>query len=197
MAILIRRLFNYEVVCTDVETTNELRRRFQREEIPFYLCDLSKTVLPFPDDCFDVVLFCDALFLIPQDPRKVLKEFNRILKSRGLLILDVPNFLSLYNRIRTLLGKEKTNWCSPYPHYREYTAEELRNLLAQTNFFVKKINLCNTFTPEDISSLSRPMKLLIFHISEALTRFTPSLRDTVIAIGEKKDESEDKELAPS
>lgn len=184
LAILIKRLYHHDVISADVETTIELKKRFQREGIPFHKCDFLKFPLPFHNNYFNVVLFTDALFLIPLDPRQVLREFNRILKNGGLLILDVLNYLSLYNRIRTFFGREKTDWNSPYPHYHEYTVKEISNLLVQTDFTAKQMVLCNTTTPEDIS-FHYPINSLAFYLFEALSRLSPNLKDTVIAIGQK------------
>jgi ubiquinone/menaquinone biosynthesis C-methylase UbiE len=46
--------------------------------------------LPYDDDSFDVVIIANALHIVP-DPKKVLKEIDRVLKPDGLLI--APNFV--------------------------------------------------------------------------------------------------------
>ncbi len=46
--------------------------------------------LPYQDDSFDVVIIANALHIVP-DPKKVLKEIDRVLKPDGLLI--APNFV--------------------------------------------------------------------------------------------------------
>ena len=46
--------------------------------------------LPYGDDSFDVVIIANALHIVA-DPKKVLKEINRVLKPDGLLI--APNFV--------------------------------------------------------------------------------------------------------
>ncbi|MCR4856442.1 MAG: class I SAM-dependent methyltransferase [Erysipelotrichaceae bacterium] len=46
--------------------------------------------LPYQDEFFDVVIIANALHIVP-DPKKVLKEIDRVLKPDGLLI--APNFV--------------------------------------------------------------------------------------------------------
>lgn len=47
--------------------------------------------LPFSEDSFDVVLIANALHIMPE-PEKALKEIDRVLKNRGILI--APNFVN-------------------------------------------------------------------------------------------------------
>ncbi|MCD6470914.1 class I SAM-dependent methyltransferase [bacterium] len=46
--------------------------------------------LPFSDSVFDVII-CEWLFEHLREPGKVMKEFSRVLKNRGRLILMTPN----------------------------------------------------------------------------------------------------------
>ena len=50
-------------------------------------CDIVK--MPFPDESIDVVL-CTEVFEHIKDPLAALKEFNRVLKKNGRLILTAP-----------------------------------------------------------------------------------------------------------
>lgn len=47
--------------------------------------------LPYADDSFDVVLIANALHVMPE-PEKALKEIERVLKDKGILI--APNFVN-------------------------------------------------------------------------------------------------------
>lgn len=49
------------------------------------------TDLPYEDDSFDVVLIANALHVMPE-PEKALKEIDRVLKEKGILI--APNFIN-------------------------------------------------------------------------------------------------------
>lgn len=49
------------------------------------------TDLPFDDRSFDVVLIANALHVMPE-PEKALKEIDRVLKDKGILI--APNFVN-------------------------------------------------------------------------------------------------------
>lgn len=47
--------------------------------------------LPYKDNSFDAVLIANALHLMPE-PEKALKEIDRVLKEKGILI--APNFVN-------------------------------------------------------------------------------------------------------
>lgn len=84
------------------------------------------THLPFPDDHFDVIFLIETLEHIPpKEIEPILKEFRRILKSDGELIITVP---SLYGGAPGKDGK----------HYQHFTVESLTNSVAP-NFEVKKM----------------------------------------------------------
>lgn len=79
--------------------------------------------LPFVDGAFDTVFCSQVLEHVPQ-PGVALKEFCRVLKPGGHLILTVPHLSWLHNE--------------PHDYYR-YTSHGLRFLLAQTEFKVESI----------------------------------------------------------
>lgn len=74
--------------------------------------------LPFVDETFDAVFCSQVLEHVPQ-PEAALKEFQRVLKPGGYLILTVPHLSWLHNE--------------PHDYYR-YTPHGLRFLLARAGF---------------------------------------------------------------
>jgi 2-polyprenyl-3-methyl-5-hydroxy-6-metoxy-1,4-benzoquinol methylase len=110
--------------------------------------------IPFSAE-LDVVIATEIIEHIVE-ARRVLREINRALKSKGKLILSVPNSLSLWLRISCLLGSGK-GWSSypllmragkvqnpttsiVYPdqqiHLRFFSFSSLRQLLREEGFQV-------------------------------------------------------------
>lgn len=52
-----------------------------------YVCDIAK--IPVADESFDVILCTEVLEHVPE-PIKVIKEFSRILRGGGMLLLSAP-----------------------------------------------------------------------------------------------------------
>ena len=95
----------------------------------------SVTALPFKSDTFDVVVSIDVIYhqKVKNDV-KALKEFYRVLKSNGILILRVPSNKWLH------LAHDR------HVHTRErYTKEELRRKLTKAGFSIEKISFVNMF----------------------------------------------------
>jgi len=57
--------------------------------------------LPFANDSFDIVLCVEGVELI-ENPYALLREFRRVLRPRGHVLLATPNVLSLTSRMRQL-----------------------------------------------------------------------------------------------
>lgn len=65
---------------------------------------------------------------------KTLKEINRILAKKGLIIITVPAFDWLWS-----------NWDVVLHHQRRYTIKNLKLILQQNNFQIKKISYMYSF----------------------------------------------------
>lgn len=98
-------------------------------------CDLR-----FEDETFDTVIAKEAIEHL-LDQRKALKEWHRVLKSCGRLILTTPNRDSLHLQMNRLLGFEDFK-CS-YDHTNELTFAEACQLLKKTGFEV--VDHCGSF----------------------------------------------------
>jgi SAM-dependent methyltransferase len=90
--------------------------------------------LPFADDSFDLVTSFDVLYhLAVEDDVAALREFGRVLKSDGLLLLRLPAF----ERLR---GAHDV---TVHTRHR-YTAPELRSKLNSAGFHVQRLTYANT-----------------------------------------------------
>lgn len=144
LTFLINRLFNCKVY--GIETQNSahewLKQILENEGIEIKFCDLTKEKIPFKDNSFDLVLFCEVLEHLPVHPAPVINEINRVLRNKGNLILEVPNFAKIYNRYSLLLGRNPSPmYCSNetqqefyFRHHREYTMDECISLLQENGF---------------------------------------------------------------
>ncbi len=144
MAMVLRR-FGCEVFgITDHEgqaqgrygQDSDLTGRWAREKITVRCALVDKEPLPFPDSCFDGVLFTEVLEHLLYDPKMLVHEIHRVLKPGGGVVVSTPNVVRIENRLKALLGR------NTYPrvedfyyaadlykrHNREYTLRELVDL---------------------------------------------------------------------
>ena len=125
---------------------------------------------------------------------------NRALKTRGYLILTIPNIASLFRRLKLLLGKQPI-----YRHHvREYTMEEVLELIKGARFDVVEsyyslisdstyINANQEDYPgirdyKDLIRITfkRPTTTNILRtLAYPLVKLKPSLRQSIIIIATK------------
>lgn len=105
------------------------------------LFNVEEDEFPYPDDSFDVVLFCEMLEHLLMNPLATLRQIHRVLEPGGVLVLTTPNVARLDNVLRLLHG---ANIYDPYSgygpygrHNREYTRHELHRLLDFAGFDVE------------------------------------------------------------
>jgi len=95
------------------------------------------------DKEFDLVFFCEILEHMTNDPMAALLNVKKSIKPNGYMILTTPNAVRHENVVKVLNGK---NFYDPYSangsygrHNREYTVEELKELLGELGFEIEKI----------------------------------------------------------
>lgn len=87
-----------------------------------HLFEATATALPFADESYDLVVALDVLEHV-QDDEKALKEFFRILKPGGLLLLTVPAYKFLWSNHDEVLH-----------HVRRYSHTEILVKLTNSRF---------------------------------------------------------------
>ncbi|MCX5543206.1 methyltransferase domain-containing protein [Paraburkholderia sp. CNPSo 3076] len=112
-------------------------------EMEYHHFNSESDHFPFSDGTFDLVLYCEILEHLTNDPCKVLRNIRRVLKPDGEFILTTPNVARIENVMRLIDG---ANLYDPYSgygpygrHNREYTCDELRQLLRYVGFEVESI----------------------------------------------------------
>jgi SAM-dependent methyltransferase len=176
MSLIIKKFTRYNLYCSNyfigensdadriqtvvhIETKEAIEFRFKHFNIETY-------DFPYPDDLFDVVLFCEVIEHLASDPLKAVLEIKRILKPGGYLVLTTPNVCRIENIIKLIVGG---NIYDPYSrhgiygrHNREYTRNELFLLLKHAGFefedgFTSNVDRNKTF---DQTYLKQVMKLI-------------------------------------
>jgi SAM-dependent methyltransferase len=85
------------------------------------------------DGHYDVVLCMGVIEHMPSSPRPLLETLDRVLAPGGVLVIDTPNLVHLYNRQKfargeTVLADIEAQYDTELPfegHHREYTIPEL------------------------------------------------------------------------
>jgi ubiquinone/menaquinone biosynthesis C-methylase UbiE len=102
----------------------DIQNQWQQPSIPFLQHDLDEK-LPFDDSSFDAVILVEAVGYL-ENPSFTLREFARVLRPGGILIVSMPNIFSLQSRLR-FLGNATYRW---FPHI--INVEGTKECLADT-----------------------------------------------------------------
>jgi len=153
LAILLKILYDFDVSCIDVNA--DYACKLNNLGINFEVCDLNSDKIPFPDESFDLVLFCEVLEHL-LNPLNALREIRRVLIKNGVLILTTPKrggtspvwrltfklsrlrhgFSDLEMRNRVPFGKFMR-------HIKEYSFSECVKLLLANGFHILEAYLSN------------------------------------------------------
>lgn len=89
---------------------------------------------------YDLIVMAEVIEHLYTSPVLVLSFLKTLLKPDGILIIQTPNALAFWKRIKPLLGIHPYELiredCTNPGHYREYTEKELRAYAAKTGLTV-------------------------------------------------------------
>jgi ubiquinone/menaquinone biosynthesis C-methylase UbiE len=89
------RKMGFEVSCCDINPSY-----FSIPDLKIEIGDLNQS-LPYPGDTFDYLICLDGIEHT-ENPSNAIREFQRVLKKGGKILLSTPNFLNIERRIRFL-----------------------------------------------------------------------------------------------
>jgi ubiquinone/menaquinone biosynthesis C-methylase UbiE len=87
---IVKRLLKKGKSVIGVDIGNELLRFCQSSYKNAAFCGADAQYLPFSDNCFDTIV-CSEVIEHLDNPEKGLKEFERILRPNGELVITTPN----------------------------------------------------------------------------------------------------------
>lgn len=127
---------------------NKVKQKRLQDKVIIRKADI--TDLPYPEETFDLV-FADQVLFIFENKDEVLREFHRVLRKGGVMIVSVPNryVMSLIRvsedpRIALLLLQRKTHNQLESPggtriDIHRMTPDELAELCVRNGFKAEKI----------------------------------------------------------
>jgi SAM-dependent methyltransferase len=133
----------HRVVACDADASN-----FRTSRVPFIRASLERP-LPFESCSFDAVVSTEVLEHL-ENPHHVAREFARVLKPGGMLVVTTPNIINVYSRLHflllgtcdyfdTLSGSRETAFHGTKGHINPVGFPELRFALEQVGLKVVEV----------------------------------------------------------
>ncbi|WP_221029763.1 class I SAM-dependent methyltransferase [Actomonas aquatica] len=126
------------------ESIERLRQRFSAEQV----IGLSGDSIPLGAGSVDMVTALDVLEHVPDD-RAVVREFARVVRSGGAVVVTVPAFMLLWSE-----------WDEVLHHFRRYRLAQLRALFPAEDWVIEHTNYTNTLAFPAVLLLRRGRSLL-------------------------------------
>jgi 2-polyprenyl-3-methyl-5-hydroxy-6-metoxy-1,4-benzoquinol methylase len=111
----------------------------------------SLEVLPFKQNIFDVILFCEVIEHVAH-PDRALMVLKRLLKRNGVLIVTTPNGSFLRSKLPTASQIDDWNALEQYQYQPDadghlflFTKQELKHYLKEEGYKVVAHSFYNTF----------------------------------------------------
>ncbi len=107
-------------------------------------CDFNE-LLPFPDASTDAIAHCEGIEHV-ENPWQILREFRRVIRPDGVLLLSLPNTIDLRQRLRMLRRGYVGHYLPRVPeHVNRMGTFYLCHALVRTGWRVTTIRTRNTY----------------------------------------------------
>jgi len=177
-----KKCFGIDPLKSSIKRSQDYANTENVTNVPLFLG--NGEYLPFKDKSFNVVLCLSTLQHVA-DQKKTLDEIYRILKNKGLLIIQIPTD----RNVGTFFKKLKTP-----PHFTNgFDAKSIRVVLEDL-FEIKKLDGCGFFPPFSMSIYRLHYKIfkstvipkLIISKSNYIASVWPSSASSIIIVSESK-----------
>lgn len=153
ITLMLQKFRNYDLSLTgfaadgrpEIEQTLESPEFGETYDFRCTCFDAEKDRFPYEDNTFDLVTWCEVIEHLTENPVHTLAEIHRVLKPGGALVLSTPNASRADSIANFLTGR---NIYDPYHlgaplkgsrHSREYTFDELRELLEGCGYSIDRM----------------------------------------------------------
>jgi SAM-dependent methyltransferase len=148
LSAVLSRIDGAAVTAVTLITTPAFQKFMSHAGVALACCDVERDPLPVEDGEAALVVCSELIEHLDGDVENMLKEARRSVSPDGLFILTTPNHASLQNRWSLVRGRSVyprldlpdypfyagAGNRNPMRHVREFTAIELRGLLARAGF---------------------------------------------------------------
>ena len=122
----------------------------ERYEFDYQAVNIETDIFPFADNTFDLVLCCEILEHLLINPSHMLYETHRVLRPGGQILITTPNVLRWDNLWALFRGAniyDRYHGNGIYGrHNREYTPEEISELLQTNGYQVERLETLNVYS---------------------------------------------------
>lgn len=129
------------------QTHVKVRSAGKERDIPLTLLNVERDPLPYGDGSFDVVLCMDVIPYLGYHPTLMFYEARRVLRPGGLLLLTLPNGLSLRRLFWLLAGIVDADRFAARGIYarrqRSTAPQEIEALVGGCGFRIERIEFLN------------------------------------------------------
>lgn len=168
----------FEVYAADLD-----EKDFKLKDVRFDKIDLNKPLL-YEDSFFDYIVCLEGIEHI-ENPHQLIREFKRVIKKGGKVIISTPNVLCVYSRLRYLLSgyadwihsrinlpEEKKTFDPLEQHINMIDYPELHYILTENGFEVESISSNQSVVTYPWGKLYvRPFAFLTFSLTGLLIKF--------------------------
>ena len=147
--------------------------------------------VPLADGVVDLVFALEIIEHLTS-PSHLLAEAFRVLAPGAHLVITTPNVTRIGNVFKLLVGRSPNDRLAPpgydnpddewRPHAREYSMDELVQMLTQTGFHVIERRF---FLGEDTQDCRQPVKQSIMDLAKVPFYVVPHLRGSLLVVARK------------